>query len=147
MKLAQDTLVLVADSEKALFLRNTGAAGQIELEVEQAKELAAAPAQDQNSGMATQVQARSEGSRSAVQESDWHQIARERFARDLADLLYKRAIKGDFKSLVLVAAPALLGELRPALHKEVTSRVTGELAKDLTNHPIGDIASHLNSAG
>lgn len=146
MKIAQDTLILVADGEKALFLRNTGSSGTVELEVEQAKELAEAPAQNRNSDHATQVKPRSEGTRSAVQESDWHQIARERFAGDLADLLFKRAIKGDFDSLVLVAAPALLGELRPALHKEVTSRVTGELAKDLTNHPIGDIASHLQTA-
>ena len=72
-------------------------------------------------------------------DTDWHELAKERFAADLADMLYERAHKGKFDEIVLVASPNVLGELRDKLHQEVTDKVVGEIAKTLTNHPLNDI--------
>ena len=49
-------------------------------------------------------------------------------------------------ALIVVAPPKTLGELRKHYHKEVTSRLKGELDKDLTGHPIKDIEKALQNA-
>ena len=79
------------------------------------------------------------GHRSAFDDTDWHELEKERFAKDLADILYKLAHKGRFERIVLVAPPAVLGDLRDDLHKEVRNKVVGEIPKTLTNHPIDEI--------
>ena len=40
----------------------------------------------------------------------------------------------------------MLGELRKHYHKEVTDRLVGELAKDLTGHPVPEIEAALQKA-
>ena len=66
-------------------------------------------------------------------------IEKERFAREISDRLYKFAHQGRFQSLVLVAPPHVLGDLRKELHQEVSSRIIAEVAKDLTKHPVDQI--------
>ena len=61
-------------------------------------------------------------------------------------MLKRRALANDFESLIVVAAPKTLGELRKHYHKEVSQRLTGELSKDLTGHPIPDIEKALIAA-
>src|SRR5690606_30102855 len=63
--------------------------------------------------------------------------------RKIAEQLYKRAHRGDFEEIVIVAPPQLLGEIRRKLHKEVTDRVRAEIPKTLTNQPVWDIARML----
>ena len=76
---------------------------------------------------------------SAYDETDFHELQKERFAADLADKLYKMAHKGRFERLVLVASPQVLGVMRDHLHKEVSDKVVGEIPKTLTNHPLHEI--------
>ena len=54
-------------------------------------------------------------------------------------MLKRRALANEFASLVFVAPPKTLGELRKLYHKEVSSRLRGELGKDLTGHPVTGI--------
>jgi protein required for attachment to host cells len=49
------------------------------------------------------------------------------------------------KALVVVAPPRTLADLRNAFHPEVKTCIVAEINKDLTNHPVGDIAKHLMS--
>ncbi|RME68010.1 MAG: Host attachment protein, partial [Alphaproteobacteria bacterium] len=49
-------------------------------------------------------------------------------------------------ALILVAAPKVLGVVRPALHHEVSRRLIGELHKDLVKHPVREIEKLLQSA-
>ena len=78
-------------------------------------------------------------------DTDWHELAKERFAKDLSDILYKEAHAGTFERLVIVAAPQVLGVLRSDMHKEVLERVVGEIPKTLTNHTIEDIEKIVKS--
>jgi protein required for attachment to host cells len=48
-----------------------------------------------------------------------------------------------YDRLVIVAAPSALGDLRPAISEQVRAKVTGEVAKDLTKTPDGEVAGHL----
>ncbi|MFW8592843.1 host attachment family protein [Cribrihabitans neustonicus] len=138
-KLSKGTWVLVADSEKALFLENVTDAEDPYLEVRSKDEQENPSDREQSANRPGRFNDGPSVHRSAVDDTDWHELAKERFASDLADKLYKMAHKGKFEKLVLVAAPDVLGELRRNLHTEVEDRVAGEIAKNLTNHPLDKI--------
>ena len=48
-----------------------------------------------------------------------------------------------FDRLILVAAPAFLGDLREELPKDLKGKVAGDVASDLTNTPEQDLPAHL----
>jgi protein required for attachment to host cells len=83
--------------------------------------------------------------RSAYQETDFHQLEENRFAAEAAEMLKTRALRNDFESLVVVAPPKTLGELRKHYHKEVEKRLAAEVPKDLTNMPVEEIERVLQS--
>ena len=145
MHIATDTLILVADGEKALFLRNEGDEKYLNLQVESTQEQDNPPTREQAANRRGRM-SDSMGNKSAVQDTDWHELAKDRFAADLADMLYKRAHKGDFDKLLIIASPSTLGEIREHLHQEVTDKLIGQIDKDLTNHPIDKIEKALQSA-
>ena len=64
------------------------------------------------------------------------------FAASLAKRLEQAVNR--FDRLILVAAPATLGDLRQVLPARVRSKVVGELAKDLTHIEDEKIAPHVS---
>jgi len=146
MYIATDTLILIADGEKALFLRNEGDEKYLNLNVEQKKKQDNPPTRDQAANRRGRMSdGNGTGHRSAVDDTDWHELAKDRFAAELADILYKRAHKGEFDRIVLVAPPKTLGELRDQLHQEVSDKVVAEVPKTLTNHPLDEIEKLLKA--
>ena len=143
MNLPNNTLVLVADGRKMLFLRNHGDTAQIDLRVEAHREQANPPSHDQGSDAPGRSVASIGNRRSAMEETDFHQIEEDRFAAKAADLLRERALGGDFETLIVVAPPHTLGELRKHYHKEVASRIVDEINKDFTGRPIDEIEAAL----
>ncbi len=137
--LKNGTWVLIADGEKALFLENRTDGEDPFLEVVRREEQDNPPSREQAANRPGRVSDGPSGHRSAVDDTDWHELAKDRFASDLADILYKQAHSGKFDSIVLVAPPNTLGELRQQLHQEVTNKVIGEVPKTLTNHPLNEI--------
>lgn len=169
MRVPHNSVVLVADGRKLLFLRNEGDDVYPNLTVEHAEERpnpadrdqktdaagaasstqsgAGAPAVAQNgSNHARGGGAQFAPARGTLGEADYHQLEEDRFAADAAELLKKRALSNDFESLIVIAPPRTLGELRKHYHKEVSNRLSGELSKDLTGHPIPDIEKALLDA-
>lgn len=139
------TWVLVADGEKALFLENVTDNLNPNLQVRLEQHQENPPNSEQKSDTAGR---RSDGisqARSAVSEADWHQLQKDRFADELAGMLYERVHRGQFSRIVLVAPPKTLGELRTKLHPEVTACVVGEVHKTLTNHPLDQIEKIVKS--
>jgi len=131
--------VVVADGTKALFLRNEGDEKFPNLEIFRKEEQENPPNRELVTDRPGRRSDGPQGHRSAVTETDWHRLAEDDFASDLAAILYKRAHKGDINEMVLVAAPAVLGKIRKELHKEVNARIIAEIGKDLTNHPVDEI--------
>ncbi|MFD2738864.1 host attachment family protein [Sulfitobacter aestuarii] len=138
-KLKNGTWVLIADGEKALFLENQTDGEDPFLNVVRKEEQENPPNREQAANRRGRFNDGPSVHRSAVEDTDWHQLAKDRFAHELADILYKQAHKGNFDSIVLVADPGTLGELRQELHQEVSDKILGEVPKTLTNHPIDDI--------
>jgi protein required for attachment to host cells len=146
MRVPHKAFVVVADGRKMLFLRNEGDALNPNLQVERVREQDNPPGRDQG----TDAPGRSFSSvgpgRSSYQETDFHQLEEDRFAAETADLLKRRALRNEFESLIVVAPPKTLGELRKHYHKEVTDRLVGEIDKDLTAHTVPQIEQVLMKA-
>ncbi|NKX46263.1 host attachment protein [Roseibacterium sp. KMU-115] len=144
--LTNGTWVLVADGKKALLLENTGDAERPVLEVRRADRQDNPATRAQGTDRPGRFAGPGGGQHGTAAPTDWHQLAEDRFAHELAALLYRQAHAGGIDRLVLVAAPRLLGELRKALHAEVTARVVAELALDLTGQPVDEIARRIAAA-
>jgi protein required for attachment to host cells len=124
-----NALVVVADGVGARFFRNIVANDESSLTLEQ--EFNPSNLLDDGpSGMRPP-----ESSRQETDEAT--------FAKQLAHELYRCAHSGQFASLVLIADPQTLGQMRPILHKEVTDRLLFDLAKTLTSAPKADIQKAL----
>jgi protein required for attachment to host cells len=144
--LTHGTWVLVADGEKALLLENIGDADLPVLQLRRADAQDNPPTHEQGTDRPGRMSDGPSGHRSAVEDSDWHRLAKDRFAHDLAEMLYARAQAHRFERLIVAAAPKVLGELRKTLHKEVSGRIVAELPLDLTNHPVDDMARRIADA-
>lgn len=145
INLAHDIWVLVADGEKALFLRNEGDAQYPNLQVVRTLREDNPPTREQGTDAPGRT-GQGGTPTSAMEETDWHRIAKERFADEIAERLYRMAHRGDFEQIVIVAPPQVLGEMRQKLHKEVEAKVVAEVSKTLTGHPVFDIEKILKAA-
>lgn len=139
------TWVLIADGEKALFLENIGDDQDMHLKVIRKEEQENPETSDQGTDRPGRFNDGPTVQRSAVQDTDWHALEKHRFAKDLAEMLYKKAHANEFDKIVLVAAPQVLGDLRSELHSEVQDRVIAEIDKTHTNEPIIEIERMLAS--
>ena len=138
-ELKQGTWVVVTDSEKALFLRNLTDHQDPNLEVMDTEEQENPSDIEQSANRPGRMHDTGVQQVSAMDDTDWHELQKERFAADLSDILYDAAHKGEYDRLILVAAPKVLGHLRDDMHKEVTSKVVSEIPKNLAGHPVDEI--------
>lgn len=143
MQVPHDTLVVVADGRKLLVLRNEGDAQIPNLQVEQKKLHPNPKDSDQKTDASGQASSTVQGT---MGENDFHQLEEDRFAAETAAMLNKRALANEFERLIIVAPPKTLGELRKHYHQAVSDRLAGELAKDLTDHPVPQIEQALLKA-
>ena len=145
MTLPNNTLILVADGRKALFLRNQGDEQRIDLRT------ASHRTRDDRKDSDIKTDASGQSPAPAgtglpggtMGEPDFHQQEEDRFARDLAEKVNAMALAGQFDALVVVAPARTMGELRPLWHKEVGARIVGEHVKEMTDRPIPDIEALL----
>ncbi|MBZ6077003.1 host attachment protein [Microvirga puerhi] len=144
LKLPYDGIVLVSDGRKALLLRNTGTEASWNLTVEKVMQ---APDNPPTAQQGTDKPGRafnSTGERSAVEQSDWHALAEARFAEDVAAELERTAAQA--KAVIIAAPPRTLAVLRRQLPTSFTdNRIVAEVNKDLTRHPVHEIAAHLQA--
>jgi protein required for attachment to host cells len=123
-------LVLVADGAKAILFRNTGHGSAVSLTEENRMTLS----DFSNDGP----------SGSTPQDQTPNQTNEATFAKKLAQSLQTMRAANGFESLVIVADPQTLGQIRGALHKTVEASVVHTLSKDLTNHSAAQIAAALS---
>lgn len=138
---AKGTWVVVADSERAMVLENTGTARDPVLTLIRAETSAdllaladrSARGRDRKQAMTTAP-------------PDYDRLAGEALAADLAQGLGAQARKGSFDRLVIAAAPQVLSALRAAMDDGLRARVIKELPKTLTHHPLPRMAEVLADA-
>jgi protein required for attachment to host cells len=156
MPLPHNALVLVADGRKVLFFRNHGDEGQIDLRTEAHEEREDRKDRDYHTD-APGTAAHSAGaagsgvgatggghiSRPVMEETDFHQQEEDRWVKEAADELKKRALRNDFDALAIIAPPKALGTLRKELHKEVEKRLVCTVNKEMSGRPVPDIEAFL----
>lgn len=143
LTIAHDAFVFVGDGRKALFLRNEGDERYLNLKTEQVLRGENPPTHEQGSDEPGRAFASVGNRRSAVENTDWHELEEQRFAQDVAESLLRIVRERKVKSLVVIAPPRTLAELRRAFHPEVRSCILAEIDKDLTKQPIYEIEKHL----
>jgi protein required for attachment to host cells len=147
MAIPHGALVLVADGKKMLFLRNQGESEMIDLRTE---------SHDQRDDpMDREIKTDAPGTQSprvgigrdTMGEADFHQQGEDRWIREAAEEVNRRALENDFEALVVVIPPKALGEFRKKLHKEAERRIVLTINKTMTDRPIPDIEELLVGEG
>jgi len=139
-----NAIVLVADSRKALFLRNEGDEKIANLKTERVLTDDNPPTHVQGTdrpGHAIKVPGT--GRRSSMDATDWHDLESHRFAKRVASALEELARSRQVKALLIAAPPRTLADLRAAFHADIKQRIIAELDKDLTRHSVADIEKHM----
>ena len=83
------------------------------------------------------------GKHSMGHEKAAHQKQAEAFAHELRDEIDKLRRTSNLRRIYLVASPKFLGLLRSGISKQCAELLSGEVNKDLVDHSIEDIRSHL----
>jgi protein required for attachment to host cells len=138
-----DAIVFVGDGCKALFLRNDGDEKFPNLRTERVFLDHNPPTHEQGTDKPGRSFSSVGHGRSAVEQTDWHDLEQHRFARVVAEALEKLMRERHVKALVIVAPPRTLADLRQALHKDVKAGIIAEIDKDFTGQPVYEIEKHL----
>ncbi|MGR3484223.1 MAG: host attachment family protein [Paracoccaceae bacterium] len=144
--LREGAWVLIADGEKALFLRNQTDGGDPSLEVVREEGHENPPTREQAANRPGRVQQSHGDGSSSYGDTDWHEFEKGRFAKDLSEILYRKAHANEFPQLVIIASSHVLGVLRDEMHQTVTDKIVAEIPKVLTNHPVHEIEHQVKAA-
>ena len=134
MQLPKGATVAVADGEKLNLFRNLGDEANPKLTA-----LPAVTVKSDNKGSGARHQ-------SSSANPDDSQTEEDSFSAGIADLLNRQVLDGKIASLVVIAAPRTLGELRKHYHKQLSAVLLGEISKDLTGHGVHDIEKSIATA-
>ncbi len=144
MRIPGEALIFIGDGEKALFLRNKGDGKAPNLAVERVFTDENLPTHEQGSDRPGRTFKRAGTNlRSSVDTTDWHELEKHRFVKDVAAALATLVRTHGIKNVVIVAPPRTLADLRLAFDAHVKSTIIAEIGKDLTNRPIWEIEKHL----
>lgn len=144
-KLAHGAWVFVGDGQKALFLINEGDEKFPNFRSLSVEEHPDPPSHEQGTDRPGRTHSSVGNGRSAVEQTDWHELEKERFATSIADRINKAAQAGAFTQIVIIAPPKTLGDLRREFTKETEAKIVAEIHKDLTKHTIFEIESVLTA--
>jgi protein required for attachment to host cells len=134
MQLPHGATVAVADGEKLHLFKNIGDEVSPSLSV-----LAPAEIDSHNAGTGGRHH-------SSSANPDASQAAEDGFSAGVAALLNQQALSGTIATLLIIAAPRTLGELRRHYHQKLSALLIGEIAKDLTGHSVKDIEKAIAAA-
>ena len=144
LPLPSGAMVFIGDGRKALFLRNAGDAKFPRLVAETVLLNDNPPTHEQGTDRPGRA-FKSAGThrRGGMADTDWHELGEHEFARRAADALDEVVRHGKAETIVVVAPPRTLAELRERFSSPVKQRIIAEIDKDLTKHPVAEIEKHL----
>lgn len=135
-------IVVVCDGRRALLLRNEGSLFKPDLQVQRVFEAPPnPPTREQGTDKPPRV--RFAERRSSIAQTDWHDLAEQRFADEVAQAV--NAIE-PMEALIIVAPPRSLAELRRSLSERLRRVIVTEIDKDLVKHPVEEISRWLVEA-
>ncbi|MEA2975526.1 MAG: hypothetical protein QOF19_1046 [Alphaproteobacteria bacterium] len=143
LKIEQGDWVVVCDGAKALVLENVGDEMFPNLKMREVYEQEDPMTHEQG----TDAPGRSVNSvgsaRSAMEQTDWHTQAEQRFLQKLAARLDAAISAGETTSIVLAAPPRALGVIRQAYSQGLRQALHAEIDKDLVKLPVHEIEKYI----
>lgn len=143
IKIGQGDWVVVCDGKKALILENVGDGKFPNLQTREVFEQANPPTHEQGSDAPGRSIQSVGSARSAMEQTDWHDIEKHRFTRTVAGALDRFLSELKAEHVVIVAPPRTLADLGRSLSQTVQDSIVAELAKDLTGLSVSDISQYL----
>jgi protein required for attachment to host cells len=143
LKIGENDWVVVCDGKKALLLENIGDAIFPNLKTREVYEHNAPKTHE----LGTDAPGRAIQSvgemRSAMDQTDWHELSERAFLQDLAGRLDAAVTSGETKAVIMVAPPRALGVLRKAYSPHLRQALRAEIDKDFVRMPVHEIERHL----
>lgn len=141
--LERNTWILVADGSRARLFRNESPKVALQPALDHELIGENLPSRD----LVTDREGRQTGSsgnhHALDRETDPKEHEKQRFLRDVAHVLENGLDSNSYKSLVVIAPPRALGELREHLDARVTARIVQEIPKDLTKDRVDALEARL----
>ncbi|MEK7660557.1 MAG: host attachment protein [Pseudomonadota bacterium] len=142
-KLKKNCRVLIADGAKALIFENTGDASQPHLELLQSFDSPNPPSRELGEARGGRVYSSAGTNRSAMEVTDFHEMAEEAFIRELAQMLEADRAKSAFTSLIIAAPPKALSYWRAYQTDKLEAITIAQIAKDYTKNPSSELVALL----
>jgi protein required for attachment to host cells len=143
LKIDRGEWVVVADGARALILENVGDRLYPDLRTKEVYKQPDLKTSELGSDQPGRAFSSVGSGRSAVEQTDLHDLEERRFLVKLAERLDKAVLSGEVKSLILVTPARSLGVLRAEFSKHVRAAVREEIEKDYVKMPVDEIAKHL----
>jgi protein required for attachment to host cells len=137
--------VVVFDGSRLAIYRNGAQPPALDLKLESSRSQDNPPTREQGNSPPPRTND-SMGRRSAMESPDYHQIAEDRFTREIAVDLAADLANGVFAHMVIVAPPAALAVFRKSASADLRKAIVLEINKDLTKHPPKEIAGIVAKA-
>jgi protein required for attachment to host cells len=138
--------VVVCDGAKALVLENAGDAQDPNLKTREVYEQDDKATHELGADRPGRLNSSLPNSKSAVEQTDWHERAERAFLENLAKRLDAQISAGEVKSIVLCASPRALGVLRQAYSPALKQAVRVEIDKDFVKVPVHEIEKRITAA-
>lgn len=148
MKLNNSTLVLVADGSRLLILRNIGDEDYPNFEVIEHCRFDNQPDRELERDAPGVAFSTGNPGRDTMEDGSVHQTLEDRFILSALKAVSIRLSDAEpAQKLIIAAPPHALGLMRKHYDRTILAHLAGEVCKDLTKHPINDIANHLLAEG
>jgi protein required for attachment to host cells len=145
VRIAAGDWVVVCDGRKALILENRGDEKFPNLRMKEVLEHEDRSTHEQGTSAPGRVQASLSSSRSAVEQTDWHDIEERKFLERLGNHLDAALVAGPPRGLIVVAPARALGMIRRAYSPAVRKAIRLEVDKDWVKEPIDKIERQLTA--
>jgi protein required for attachment to host cells len=146
LKIEAGEWVVVCDGRKALILENAGDRKFPNLKAKEVREHPDRATHELGTGAPGRAHTPAvtgSAARSAVEQTDWHDLAEREFLQGLAGRLSAAVNAGETPGFYLVAPPRALGVLRKQLSPAVSKKLRGEVDRDYVKMPVPEIEARL----
>lgn len=145
LKVDRGDWVVVCDGAKALVLENVGDARFPNLQTREVYAQEDAKTHEQGTDAPGRSFSSVDATRSAMEQTDWHDQSERRFLTDLVGRLDAAINAGKLKTLIMIAPPRALGVIRQAYSHQLRDALRAEIDKDFVKLPVHEIERHLQN--
>lgn len=143
LKVPAKSWVVVCDGAKAQILQNAGDTETVRLRLEESLTQPDEPNRELGADRPGRTQQSVGTQRSAMEETDWHEAAEEKFLRGVVSKVEALVTVEGAAHIILVAPPKALGYVRPLFSAAAQNAIKNEVCKDVAKLTPPEIEKHL----